>query len=250
MKTEKISERDLKALLWLGCVVALGLAWLIGFKGFLQDANAVKLENIELQTKVDDLERKNREKDNVIKETKEFEKNINEIVAKYPNKVTPEKVFYDMNMLQTKLGKLQFTSVAAHMNGLFYPESADGTAAENAAPSDPNDTTNNDAFTSRGVVTVYKSTIETKLKALSYVGLKDLVKEVNRYNGRLTMDEMRLNFSRETGLLEGEIKFGMYALEGSSTEYKVPDISGISSGVKNIFGTFDANKKSDVKKKK
>lgn len=251
MKKEAISERDLKALLLLGCIIMLALAYFIGYKGFLQSANATKLENIELQAKLDDLERKNQEKDKVMKETEEYDKKINEIVMKYPSQVTPEKVFYDMYQLQTHLGKLQFTSVVANMNGLFYPEANPDAGADQASQTNQTNKTSQantgdtpkPGFTSNGVVTVYKTSVDTKLKALSYEALKKLVKEVNTYDGRLTMDKMNIKYSKESGLLEGEISFGMYALEGSPKEYQVPDISGIPTGVKNIFATFDAKRR-------
>lgn len=250
MKKDKISERDLKALLGLGMLLMVGLAYFIGFQVLLSSAREIKSENMQLETRLQDLQAKYANKDAIQKETEEYNAKIDEIVALFPSKVTTEKVLYDLVGLSKNLGKMQYNSVKLEMNGLFYP-TTDGSAtattdttqgADSTAASDTETAETGTSKTpgySDGVITVYKSKITTQVKNLSYSALKTLIEEVHNYDGRLTIESLNLSFSKETGLLEGEIVFDFYALEGSPNEYKVPDISGIPSGLKNIFGTFD-----------
>lgn len=255
MKKEILSERDLKALLGLAMIIVAALAYFIGFKVFLESATVTKNENVQLEARLLDLQQKNANKQKVIDQTEDYKKKIDELVMNYPSKVTPEKVFYDMCNLDVKLGKANYTSVVAEMNGLFYPEvSGDAAASDSTESTDATqstqttDTTQNandtadkaeHGFTSDGVVTVYKTQVTSQIKDLSYSGLKTMIKAVKDYDGRMTMDSMNLKFAKSSGLLEGTIVYELYALEGSPKEYVEPDIR-MESGVNNIFGTFDA----------
>lgn len=246
MKKEILSERDLKALLGLAMIVVAALAYFIGFKVFLESATVTKNENVQLEARLLDLQQKDANKQKVIEQTEDYKKKIDELVMKYPSKVTPEKVFYDMCNLDVKLGKANYTSVVAEMNGLFYPEgSGDAASSDSTESTQTTDTTQNanesaeHGFTSDGVVTVYKTQVTSQIKDLSYSGLKTMIKAVKDYDGRMTMDSMNLKFAKSSGLLEGTIVYELYALEGSPKEYVEPDIR-MESGVNNIFGTFDA----------
>lgn len=246
MKKEILSERDLKALLGLAMIIVAALAYFIGFKVFLESATVTKNENVQLEARLLDLQQKNANKQKVIDQTEDYKKKIDELVMNYPSKVTPEKVFYDMCNLDVKLGKANYTSVVAEMNGLFYPEgSGDAASSDSTESTQTTDTTQNanesaeHGFTSDGVVTVYKTQVTSQIKDLSYSGLKTMIKAVKDYDGRMTMDSMNLKFAKSSGLLEGTIVYELYALEGSPKEYVEPDIR-MESGVNNIFGTFDA----------
>ena len=246
MKKEILSERDLKALLSLAMIVVAALAYFIGFKVFLESATVTKNENVQLEARLLDLQQKDANKQKVIEQTEDYKKKIDELVMKYPSKVTPEKVFYDMCNLDVKLGKANYTSVVAEMNGLFYPEgSGDAASSDSTESTQTTDTTQSanesaeHGFTSDGVVTVYKTQVTSQIKDLSYSGLKTMIKAVKDYDGRMTMDSMNLKFAKSSGLLEGTIVYELYALEGSPKEYVEPDIR-MESGVNNIFGTFDA----------
>ena len=246
MKKEILSERDLKALLGLAMIVVAALAYFIGFKVFLESATVTKNENVQLEARLLYLQQKDANKQKVIEQTEDYKKKIDELVMKYPSKVTPEKVFYDMCNLDVKLGKANYTSVVAEMNGLFYPEgSGDAASSDSTESTQTTDTTQSanesaeHGFTSDGVVTVYKTQVTSQIKDLSYSGLKTMIKAVKDYDGRMTMDSMNLKFAKSSGLLEGTIVYELYALEGSPKEYVEPDIR-MESGVNNIFGTFDA----------
>lgn len=246
MKKEILSERDLKALLGLAMIIVAALAYFIGFKVFLESATVTKNENVQLEARLLDLQQKDANKQKVIEQTEDYKKKIDELVMNYPSKVTPEKVFYDMCNLDVKLGKANYTSVVAEMNGLFYPEgSGDAASSDSTESTQTTDTTQSanesaeHGFTSDGVVTVYKTQVTSQIKDLSYSGLKTMIKAVKDYDGRMTMDSMNLKFAKSSGLLEGTIVYELYALEGSPKEYVEPDIR-MESGVNNIFGTFDA----------
>lgn len=261
MKRESISERDQKALLFLAMLAIGALAFFIGFQWFLKSASVTKVQNAELEIELRDLQEKDRNKEETEKKKEQYEKDTEEIANQYPSMVTEEKVFYDFYKLQEGLGKTHFTSVYATMNGLYYPAPDGTTATESTEDANTDNTTGDDTntddtntdgsqtadeeeekhgFTYDGTVTVFNTEVKTQVKDMSYTALKQLIKTVAIYDGRLTIDSMNLKFSKESGLLEGEIVFEMYALDGSPKLYKEPQISGVPSGVKNIFGTFDA----------
>lgn len=240
MKIEKLSERDLKALLGLVMLLAFALAYFVGYRGLLASATVTKDENAQLETRLNDLKEKEKNKKKVLEDTEENETKINELVQKYPSKVTAEKVFYDICNLDVALEKTAFTSVVAEMNGLFYPvaEGEQASADSTQSTETVQDNSEKPGF-SDGIITAYKTQVTTQVKDMSYSALKKMIKEVNGYDGRMTIDNLNLTFSKESGLLEGSVVYEMYELEGSPKEYVEPDIR-MPSGVKNIFGTFDA----------
>lgn len=239
MRTDRLSERDLKALFALGIVVMFALAYFLGYHLFLEETNAIQLENSKLEVRLTNLQQKEREKQTTIEKTEEYNQKIDAIVAKYPSKVTTEKVIYDLDAIQSQLGKLQYNAVTLEMNRLFYPATESTTSEETKETGQEMSTGTTSQGYADGKVTVFKSKVTAHVENLSYTALKTLMDEVNQYNGRLTVESMNVMYSKESGLLEGEIVFNFYALEGSTTEYQVPDISGVSSGLTNIFGTFD-----------
>lgn len=256
MRTDKVSERDLKALFALGIVVMFAVAYFIGFHLLLEETRGIQLENSELEVRLANLQQKEQEKLETIEMTEEYNQKIDEIVARYPSKVTTEKIIYDLDSLKSNLGKLKYNAVTMEMNQLFYPVAKAVTSEETMDDTTTNITDNTigtnqvdstEAGYANGVVTVYKSKVTAHVENLSYTALKTLIDEVNQYGGCLSLDSINVMYSKETGLLEGEIVFNFYALEGSTNEYKAPNITGVSSGLTNIFGTFDKKSGGKVK---
>lgn len=237
MKKGAITDRDLKALLCLGMIAMVALAYFLGFQVFLKDYRETKTENNQLEMKLNDLRAKDRNKQTYIKDTEQFNKQIKDMVMQFPSKVTTEKVIFDLDGLRKKLGQMQFDSITLNMNSIFYPEQQATANGENTSVSVNEDGTV--AGYQDGTVLVYCSEITVGFESLTYKSLKQLVQEVRDYDGRMTIDSSDIEFDSKTGLLTGTFVFKFYSLEGSPNEYKVPDITDISSGLKNIFGSFD-----------
>lgn len=237
MKKDGISERDLKALLGLGMILMVALAYFIGFQVFLKNFRETSTINNELQIKVNDLRIKDANKQTYINETDQYHKQIKDLIMQFPSKVTTEKVIFDLDGLRKKLGQMQYDSTTLSMNSIFYPQQqVSSTGDASAVPTKEDGTV---AGYEDGTILVYCSEVTLDFQKLSYQSLKKLVEEVHNYDGRLTIDSSDLEFDSETGLLTGTFVFKFYSLEGSPHSYKAPDITGISSGLKNIFGTFD-----------
>ena len=168
MKVEKISERDLKALLALGMILVAAFAYYLGFLVLLDSARTIKLENMQLETRLAELKEKDRNKQKIIEETEEYHAKMEEIVAKYPSKVTTEKVIYDLDKLQSNLGKMCYNSVTLEMNSLFYPVTENVTDAETTEATTQESSVQ--GYTD-GVITVYKSRITANVENLSYAAL-------------------------------------------------------------------------------
>lgn len=237
MKKDGISERDLKALLGLGMLLMVALAYFIGFQVFLKNFRETSTLNNELQIKVNDLRVKEANKQTYINETDQYNKQIKDLIMQFPSKVTTEKVIFDLDGLRKKLGQLQYDSTTLSMNSVFYPQQQASSTEEETSLAKNEDGTL--AGYEQGVILVYCSEVTLDFQKLSYQSLKQLIEEVHHYDGRLTIDSTDLEFDSETGLLTGTFVFKFYSLEGSPHQYKAPDITGISSGLKNIFGTFD-----------
>lgn len=245
MNKEKISERDLKALIILGMFLVFVVSYFVGFRMFLSGLSDVKMENASLESQLLDLRNKEARKQEYEDQIEENKAKIDAIIQQFPSKVTEAKTIYDLDVFQKELGPLRYDSITFDMNGVFYSSTGAGAEGTDAATDGTQDSTSTETAASEvkgykdGVTLVYRSQLKINIKDLSYQNLKKLIHNVQNYDGRLTIEAMNLAYSDASGLLGGTIVLNWYSLEGSDNEYKVPEITGIASGRKNIFGSFD-----------
>ena len=250
MNGNKISEKDLKALLILGCVLSFCVAYFIGYSIIYKSTIPINDENEQLQTRKAQLEAMELNRERMQAETKEYQEKYDEVVKEFPSKVTIQGIIMDMVNLEKETGTTKITSLNAVMNTLFYPE-----ATVQAPVGDPDDdvttpysgtSETGDGETpaegeeqDNGTVTVYKSTATLSVEQLPYSGLKKICEIARKHNTRMTIDSCNVQFGTNGGLLEGAIDISFYSLDGSKTGYKEPEVKGIDLGLSNIFGTFE-----------
>lgn len=251
MNSKKISEKDLKALLILGCVLSFCVAYFIGYSIIYKSTIPINDENEQLKTRKTQLEAMELNRETMQAETKEYQDKYAEVVKEFPSKVTIQGIIKDMVDLEEKTGTTKITSLNMDMNSLFYPEATTQAPVEN--PDD--DVTTPYGVTSEtqdgeapaegeeqdnGTITVYRSTATLSVEQLSYSGLKQICELARKHKTRMTIDSCNVQFGTQGGLLEGAIDISFYSLDGSKTGYKDPEIKGIDLGLSNIFGTFES----------
>lgn len=250
MNSKKISEKDLKALLILGCVLSFCAAYFIGWSFIYRNTQPIKDENVQLEMRKAQLEAMELNRETMQAETKEYQEKYAKVVKEFPSKVTTQGIIMDMVNLEKETGTTKITSLSMSMNSLFYPEATAQAPVDN--PDDDVDTPYNvssetadeetpaeGAEQDNGTVTVYKSTASLSIEKLSYSGLKQICKLAREHKTRMTIDSCNMQFGSEGGLLEGSMDISFYSLDGSKTGYKEPEVKGIDLGLSNIFGTFE-----------
>lgn len=247
MNKKDLKDKDKVVIVGFACVLIVIATYLIAFQSLYKKASEVSLQNDQLRITLADLQQKDINKQKVIDNTEECEGKIKKISMKFPDKVTFEGMIYDLNSILQELGSTKANSIEVLENIAFYPlESADGSAETNNTSSSTGEvsetgTTSDqeDPNKSNGSVTAFRSKMTITLSSMSYSALRELIKETQKHKNRLVIDSVNATYDKETGLLGGTFELSFYALDGSPNKYEAPDLSGIQTGLKNLFGTFE-----------
>lgn len=224
-----ISESDKKLLVIFLAICILAASYFFVFSKGMSKANEVEESNVQKEQKVLELQSKIAREAAIKKETAELKEKEQEIKNKYPTDMTEEKAMSIIRDIESKTDfkttQITFIKGNSEAGGTTTQDSSD-TTADTASESD----TKTDSTTGRymEVSLVYKA---------SYKGLKKLNEYVNKYSDRMTIPSINATFDSETGKLSGTVTIDMYYLPVDGKEYEAPDVSGITDGTKNIFGS-------------
>ncbi len=71
----------------------------------------------------------------------------------------------------------------------------------------------------------------------SYDDFKRSVRTIQSEEEKRNVEQVILSFDSNSGKIVGSMNVTMFSVQGGGTAYEEPEISGVSSGVSNIFGT-------------
>ena len=72
----------------------------------------------------------------------------------------------------------------------------------------------------------------------SYEGLKEIVDYINENKKRMSISDYSVAYDEHTGLVTGSVSVNMYSVAGTDKEYTQQNLSGVSIGTDNVFGTL------------
>ncbi|MDO5292139.1 MAG: hypothetical protein Q4F05_05245 [bacterium] len=221
MKALQISKRDIKLLLFLGCVLVLAGSYFFGYKHYGEKREAEEAQIKILQEKYDDLNSKNVNREKYIKETEENEKKIEELKGSYPSTVAVENEIYFTKLLQehTKAVVTQMTYTEPES---FYVD--------------------NEAGVTTGIKG-YKAVSTISFES-DYTSLKKAIQYIQSAKYRRVIESINISVDRTTGKLSGSMAYNDYYLEGAGCKYEPDTIPAGASGagVSNIFGNLVKSK--------
>lgn len=73
----------------------------------------------------------------------------------------------------------------------------------------------------------------------SYKGFKDIMDYINENKDRMSVNSFTLSYDELTGLVTGSTSVNMFSVSGTDKEYTQQNLSGVSIGTDNIFGTLE-----------
>lgn len=268
MKKITISEKDLKLLFLLLSLLIIAASYFLIYTSNMKKTEAIKTENQQLQTRLDALKSKQTGQDSKIKGTNDLTAKIKVIADQFPAAIQTEDAIVMINDLEQSTG-CTISSVNFKMNELFYPTNATGTSAT-AASSDTSgaastgttasntassatstagttatDTTTTGTTTGSADQTSlegYKSSVTFAYQS-TYTELKQIIDYINKNQDRMSISAFSSAFDASTGNLIGSFTVDMYSLSGTGKQYQEPEVSGINTGLNNIFGTMEIEKK-------
>lgn len=260
----KISQRDAKLLIFLGCVLVLGLSYFFGYRKYSEKTDDMEEKIQSLQTQYDTLSASNAHRQEYLDKIKENTGKIQTIVAKYPSMVSNQDEVYLTSEMEKSSGAWINTfnfsepTIVYTLQNLSTADtqvSTDGTTptdpnatATPAATTDPNATGSTDATISPNADLTatdasdpnfyfagYKNTTRLSFQA-DYDQMKKIIQFIYDYTSRKVISSISLAVDKNTGLLTGTMDYDSYSVKGAGSKYEPKAIPSQPMGVKNIFG--------------
>lgn len=250
----KVSKRDILILIgFLGILIG-ACSFLFVFQPTMEKADALQQENMELQSRIADLQSKKNNKDTYESETAKMEQEMKEIYQLFPVDVREENAIL-LAINQELVAPLKVDSIT--IDALLEVPFLEGAEEEETQISYEIDAVeeledyegtqqSEEALTvggddGSGGLNPYglKNRKMTMTYEISYEGLKRSVKNICMQTDRMVIEDLSVVFDETTGLLHGTMAVNMYCVPNQEgKEYVQPNFSSVLLGSDNIFGTI------------
>lgn len=218
----KVGKKELYLLLaLLGIGIAI-CAWQFGFNKINAETAVLRADTELLQA---DIQKYSAIKDNIDLYQKGIEDASNKIAAvlrDFPVAVLEE----DMIMLGREFEK---DNADTYVSGVSFTETSNVFAAVSHPVEETTVPISYNLF--RNQVGVGYNT--------SYDGFKNMVEHIYDHKNRMSINSYTLAYDEGTGLLTGSVLVDMYYVTGTDKQYTQQNLSGVSIGTDNIFGTLE-----------
>lgn len=254
----KMSNSTKIALLTFIGFVVLVLSIVYFAKPNFDERQKVEAECVQLQTRLDDLLRKEADRPKYEAGIIEYENKYQEVLSSFPADLNQEisimfmqgiKDNNDFKIENLELGeKEEFYTLGtggatATLDTTAEAETAEGTeatseeaATDEAAESTPAEgelSVEGDSADPDALV-CYRASLPLTYYG-SYNSLKDVVAYIDTYSDRMTVNNLSITYT-DDGTYEGDMDVMCYSVEGESRPERNIDLNNIEVGVDNIFG--------------
>lgn len=235
----------------LGVVILVVPIRFVALNNF-EDRKELVSKKDEQQVYYNSLKAKDVNRDQYIKDTENYKKEYEAILAEFPSEIYQENTIMYLQGIKDEY-KFRFTDVTMGEEQLFYTlgtgavgdATLDGAAAGTAA-TDANATT---AATTETAAAGTDATVAVPGEnnfncysanfpvsyAGSYQSIKDVVDYIEKSDYRMTVDSVSIAFDEETGDYTGEMAFSEYAVTGGDRTTDQVNVN-VQTGKDNIFG--------------
>ena len=209
-----MTKSNIKLLLIVLAVMALGGSYLYVFKPNMEDKDTIKAEADELEAKYNDLQAKKAHEAEYKQQIEDNNAEFDEIVTLFPADLNQETEVMFVKSLDKDQGefKMDIKSATFNREQTFYSLGDSGYEC----------LTNTMPLTYEG----------------SYEGIKGLMvylmDDENGFKYRTSVDSVNISYEMATGLCNGNINFLQYAIRGGERTPDKPDVD-VPKGVDNIF---------------
>lgn len=238
---KKISDSNLRLLLWVAAIAILLLAFFLGYTNITKAAKTVEESNLLIKAQVDELRTKEAMLPIVREETASYQERIDAIIEKYPSLVTEEKEIAILQELEDAT-TAHFSSITFNMENFV---TAIPTAANVSTVAEEGEGEVEEVAPVVSSVNGYLASSTIAYQA-DYDSLKMLIEEIHKYPDRMNVSKISCAYDSDTGLMSGSMTLNMYYITGTDKEYVAPTFEGIDKGVGNIFSSNPAISNGDA----
>lgn len=238
-----MTTKQKRLILILSGVLILILTFFLVFKKNMDNVSKLKTKNVELSGQVDFLSNLQIRINEMKESTEEKQQQIEKYASEYPCKMTQQKVISNLyHMWQDTHMELRSikpgTEQIFFKDGQFLDLSAEGESTGEAQDTEISAVEKNPetkvSFNQMvGKVTSYELEVSGTRKQI--LKAFDWISENPEH---MSLSEIALSFDSSTGKLTGTLQVNFYSLNGNGVPYEEPDISGITIGNNDVFGTF------------
>ena len=232
-----MSARDKKIVIVLLGVIVFALAFFFGHRPLNEKKASLNAQNAALRDTYADLSMKAANADMYQKEIKIMNTKMEEIYTHYPSFLQIENEIMDAVELENRTKSL-ITSLAIADPVAIDIAVGGATEGEAEAVSEGEATTEETTVSSATSYQLFR--INTSMSFQSgYEGMKQLVELIATDNDRKSVGTLSAVFNTEEGLINGNLTYDTYFVNGLDKPYLEPTVPSIKHGVNNIFGTID-----------
>ncbi|MBQ8084650.1 MAG: hypothetical protein IJ232_00915 [Lachnospiraceae bacterium] len=251
----KMTNSTKSALLILLGIIICGASILYFAKPNFDERQAIEAECVSLQTRLDDLLRKEADRPKYEAGIVEYDQKYQDVLAAFPADLNQEitimflqgiKDNNDFDIKSLGLGeKEEFYTLGTGgatttlEGGEAAPAEgeapADAATTEEAAPTEPAPT-EGEAVAEAGddSLICYRANFPISYEG-SYKSLKDVIKYVDTYSDRMTVDQLSIA-KTDDDEYTGSMSVYCYSVEGKERPERSIDLNQVDIGVDNIFG--------------
>lgn len=253
----KMTNSTKIALLSLIGILAIVFAGIYFVKPNIEEKRNIDVECVELQTRLDDLLRKEADRPKYEAGIIEYENKYQEVLSAFPADLNQEISIMFMQGIKDN-NDFKIDNLELGEKEEFYTLGTGGATAtlDTTAGTETAETTESTEATSEEA-TAEVAPAEGELSAegdsedpdalvcyraslpLTYYGsynsLKDVVAYIDTYSDRMTVNNLSITYT-DDGIYEGDMGVMCYSVEGESRPERNIDLSNIEVGVDNIFG--------------
>lgn len=230
------SERDKRIMYVILSIVIITATYFLGFTKFQEKKSEVEESNASLQVEVNNLRSMVSRQAEVEADTEDKSSKADKIYKEFPAEVRTQNAIYQLDKAEKKINGLHISSEGFTMDQIFYQggqfNNGDGSTTAAQDSSTQSSDTKNAGGADTGIIA--KNASITISYHVSYKGLKDLIKFVNKNKERMKISEISFSSGDGQKNLECSMTIDMFAVEGNDKEYEEPDVPYIMSGKSNI----------------
>lgn len=252
----KMTNSTKSALFILLGIIICGASILYFAKPNFDERQSIEAECVSLQTRLDDLLRKEADRPKYEAGIVEYEQKYQDVLSAFPADMNQEitimfmqgiKDNNDFDIASFGLGeKEEFYTLGTGgatttLEGETAPteEAAPAEAtSEEAAPVEGEAATEGEvaegASADPDALTCYRAAFPITYRG-SYKSLKDVVSYIDTYSDRMTVNKLTITYTDEEQY-EGDMDIYCYSVEGESRPERSIDLNQVEVGVDNIFG--------------
>lgn len=217
-----ISERDKKLLVILFSFLVIAGAYYFGYSKLVAQTETYNSEIITLRNKKTELSSKVANKEKYIADTTTFNQHFDETLLNYSNGSTQLLSIDFLNKLENLTGTwIKSTSFSSPVSIYTFGSKASSNPSANTAKAYSTD------------MAGYKTTLTVSYQS-EYDQFKNLVKLINEYDKKNTIDNITMSYDNANGYVTGTMTVSMYSITGKDRTYTDPTFD-VETGKDNIF---------------